>query len=206
MPRSRMTPSQRRDQLLDVGAAMFASLSFDDVSMDAVADSAAVSRALVYHYFPSKKELFAALWRRAHDELLESATFEGPAPLIEQVRRSLTAHFDFYESNAPLVFLANRSDIALDPVVREPINEGLETLRSRLLDATGLSGHARVIASAGLAGWIAFVREVAIVRLEHGKISRREAVSLCLAVLESALGPTWDPMGPPHVRKGNARR
>ena len=204
MPRSRMTPSQRRDQLLDVGAAMFASLSYDDVSMDDVADRAAVSRALVYHYFPSKKELFAALWRRAHDELLKSATFEGPSPLIEQVRRALTAHMDFYESNAPLVFLANRSDIALDPVVREPISVDLETLRSRLLDATGLSGHTRVVASAGLVGWIAFVREVVIVRLEHGKISREEAVSLCLAVLEAALGPAWDPMVPPRAASGTA--
>jgi hypothetical protein len=78
----------------------------------------------------------------------------------------LTAHYEFYEHHAPLVFLANRSDIALDPVVREPITADLDTMRNRLLDAAGLTGHARAVAPAGLVGWIAFVREVAIADLE----------------------------------------
>jgi AcrR family transcriptional regulator len=189
VPRSRMTPNQRRDQLLDVGAAMFSTQSFEDVSMEQVAERADVSRALVYHYFPNKKELFAAIWKRAHDELLKSATFDGSAPLVDQVRRVLTAHYEFYEQNAPLVFLANRSAIALDPVVREPINHDLFAMRERLLDAAGLSGHPRAVASAGLTGWIALVREVAIEWLERREVSRREAIDVCLATLAGVLGP-----------------
>jgi AcrR family transcriptional regulator len=184
-----MTPSQRRDQLLDVGSAMFAAQPFDEVSMEDVAERADVSRALVYHYFPGKTDLFGAIWKRAHDELLKSATFDGSAPLMDQVRRALTAHFEFYEQNAPLVFLANRSSIALDPVVRAPITDDLETIRHRLLDAAGLTGHARAIAAAGLVGWIAFVREVAIEWLERRELSRREAIELCLKALAGLLGP-----------------
>jgi AcrR family transcriptional regulator len=140
-------------------------------------------------YFPSKKELFGAIWKRAHDELLKSAMFDDSDPLMDKVRRVLTAHFEFYEQNAPLVFLANRSSIALDPVVRAPITDDLETMRHRLLDAAGLTGHARVIAAAGLVGWIAFVREVAIQWLERRELSRREAIELCLKALAGLLGP-----------------
>ena len=157
--------------------------------MEDVAERADVSRALVYHYFANKKELFSAIWKRAHDDLLKSATFDGSAPLMDQVRRALTAHFEFYEQNAPLVFLANRSSIALDPVVRAPITDDLETIRHRLLDAAGLTGHARAIAAAGLVGWIAFVREVAIEWLERRELSRREAIELCLKALAGLLGP-----------------
>jgi len=176
-----MTPNQRRDQLLDVGAAMFSAQPFEDVSMEDVAERADVSRALVYHYFANKKELFAAIWKRAHDDLLKS--------LVDQVRRVLTAHYEFYEQNEPLVFLANRSALALDPVVREPINYDLNAMRERLLDAAGLTGHARAVASAGLVGWIAFVRDVAIEWLERREVSRREAIDLCLAALAGVLGP-----------------
>jgi AcrR family transcriptional regulator len=183
VPRSRMTPTQRRDQLLDVGAVMFSEQPFDDVSMEAVAAGADVSRALVYHYFANKKELFAAIWKRAHDDLLQAATFDDTAPLVEQVRHALTAHFAFYERHAPLVFLANRSDIALDPVVRAPIAADLDTMRQRLLDAAGLTGHARVVAAAGLLGWLSLVREVAIEWLERHDLSRHEAIELCLAAL-----------------------
>jgi len=189
VPRSRMTPNQRRDQLLDVGASMFSAQPFEDVSMEDVAERADVSRALVYHYFANKKELFAAIWKRAHDDLLKSATFDGSAPLVDQVRRVLTAHYEFYEQHAPLVFLANRSEIALDPVVRQPITDDLNTMRERLLDAAGLTGHARAVASAGLVGWIAFVRDVAIEWLERREVSRREAIDLCLAALAGVLGP-----------------
>jgi AcrR family transcriptional regulator len=183
-----MTPNQRRDQLLDVGAVMFSTRPFEDVSMEDVGERAGVSRALVYHYFANKNELFAAIWKRAHDELLEAATFDGSAPLVDQVRRALTAHYEFYEQHAPLVFLANRSAVALDPVVRQPIGEDLNIMRHRLLDAAELTGHAREVASAGLVGWIALVREVAIEWLEHREISRHEAIELCIGALAGVLG------------------
>jgi AcrR family transcriptional regulator len=188
VPRTRLTPSQRRDQLLDLGSAMFATQPFDDVSMEQLAAQAEVSRALVYHYFPSKKELFGAIWKRAHDELTAVATFDETTPLVDQVRRTLTAHFDFYERNAPLVFLANRSSIAFDPVVRSSVTADMDIMRARVLDVATLTGHQRAVASAGLAGWIALVREVAIEWLERRELSRHEAIELCMRALTVLLG------------------
>jgi AcrR family transcriptional regulator len=188
VPRNRLTPGQRRDQLLDIGSVMFATQPFDDVSMDAVAELADVSRALVYHYFASKKELFGAIWQRAHDELSRTATFDGSAPLVPQVRRTLAVHFEFYERNAPLVLLANRSSIAYDPVVRAPVAAELNTMRDRVLDAAELTGHARAVASAGLVGWLALVREVAVEWLEHRELTRSEAIELCMGALAGVLG------------------
>ncbi|KAA0017381.1 TetR/AcrR family transcriptional regulator [Antrihabitans cavernicola] len=192
MPRTRLTPNQRRDHLMDVGAKVFAVQAYEDISMDGIAGEAGVSRALLYHYFPNKRDFFSAIWARAHDGLLESAVFDDTRPLIEQARDALTAHYVFYEQNAALVFIANRSEISSDPIVRDPVMADLNIIRHRLLDASGATGHTRAIASAGLAGWIALVREVGIEWLQYRQISRVEAIDICMATLVTAVGPGID--------------
>ncbi|WP_231984904.1 helix-turn-helix domain-containing protein, partial [Mycobacterium sp. E796] len=59
MTRHRLLPWQRREQLLDTGAAMFARAPYEDVSMEDIAARAGVSRATLYHYFPNKRDLYA---------------------------------------------------------------------------------------------------------------------------------------------------
>lgn len=65
MKRRRLEPEQRREQLLDTGAAMFAEKPYEDVMMEDVAARARVSRATLYHYFRCKRDLYAAIFRRA---------------------------------------------------------------------------------------------------------------------------------------------
>ena len=61
MARSRLTPDQRRDQILDLGMAAFSVLPFEQVAMEDIAAQAGISRALIYHYFPSKAHLVDAM-------------------------------------------------------------------------------------------------------------------------------------------------
>ena len=63
MTRRRLSPEDRRAQLLALGAELFASLPYDEVHIEAVAEQAGVSRGLLYHYFPTKRAFFAALVR-----------------------------------------------------------------------------------------------------------------------------------------------
>ncbi len=188
--RRRLTPEQRRDELMDIGATIFGECAYDDVAMEDVARRANASRALVYHYFPTKREFFAAIWKRAHDRLSEaSAVGDDALSVRDGVAATLSAHLSFYEAHAPLVIVANRSSIAADPILRIPIAEGMRSLCDRILDASGATGHAREIASAALVGWIAFVREVTVEWLLDQRISRDEVVHLCMRVLDAALSP-----------------
>jgi AcrR family transcriptional regulator len=52
--RRRLDPEQRRAQLLDIGARLFAERAYEDVWIEEVAELAGVSRGLMYHYFPTK--------------------------------------------------------------------------------------------------------------------------------------------------------
>jgi AcrR family transcriptional regulator len=190
--RRRLTPEQRRDELMDVGLTVFSECAYDDVVMEDVARRANASRALVYHYFPTKPEFFAAIWKRAHDRLLAEASIDDAPSVRDGVAAALAAHLSFYQAHVPLVAIANRSLIASDPVLRIPISDGMRALCDRVLNASGATGHARDVASTALAGWVAFVRELTVEWLLDQRVSRHEVVELCMAVLDVALGAPAD--------------
>ena len=204
MARSRLTPDQRRDQILDLGMAAFSVLPFEQVAMEDIAAQAEISRALIYHYFPSKKELFAALWARAHEKLAHDAHFTDADTLRAQIRGALVAHFSFYEHHMTLMMIANRSAIAADPVVRSPITFELTRLRDLTLDALELTGPGRDLVSVGLSGWLALVREVALEWLELQSFSRDTAVDLCMTALDALVSPHANLNQLPHGVAGPA--
>lgn len=187
MARTRLAPEQRRDQLLDVGAEHFACTAYEDVSMEAIASSAGVSRGLVYRYFPAKRDLFAAIYQRASNQLLDVSSLSTDDPLDDQIIAGLNAHFDFFVANARTVIEANRGALAGDPVVQDIINAELFEVRRRLLDATSLEGQQRLVASTALHGWLAFVRAVCVDWLSTPSMSRDELRDMCLRTLASAL-------------------
>lgn len=186
----RLAPDVRRDQIVDVGAAQFAALPYERVHMADVAAEAGISRALVYRYFPTKRDLFAAVYQRASERLLAASELGHGLTLAEQVEAGLDAHFDFFVANARTVLVANRGALAGDPMIEGIISEELAELRRRMLDAGGLRGRERVHASIALCGWLAFVRAVCVEWLADPKeaLSREQVREMCMSALLSALG------------------
>src|ERR1700733_14874586 len=73
----RLQVDERRRQPLYAGAALFAQHSYEEISMRDIARAAGVSKPLLYHYFPSKIDLFkAAVGEHAAElqSLIETAT------------------------------------------------------------------------------------------------------------------------------------
>lgn len=60
--RTRLDPAVRRQQIAEAAARVFAEHDPADVSFEAVADAAGVSRSLVYSYFGDRGSLFAAAY------------------------------------------------------------------------------------------------------------------------------------------------
>ena len=90
--RTRLAPEVRRDLILDATAALILEGGLSAVSMERVATRVAVSKGLIYNYFPTRDDLLAALLRREQNELrerglasaLEAESFEA---LIRQTTR-----------------------------------------------------------------------------------------------------------------------
>ncbi|QKT09231.1 TetR/AcrR family transcriptional regulator [Gordonia sp. X0973] len=187
-----MSPAQRRETLLDVGARVFAQRSVEDVSMEDVAVEAGVTRRLLYHYFPTKAEFFGAIWHRAHAAIAASVAPRPPASVRDGIDQALAAFFDFYEANIPLVIVANRSSISADPAVRGPIDRDFAVLCTVILDAAQARGAARRYAEVAFEGWISFVRSTALAALVDGRMSRAQCHRLCMDALDATVGAHVD--------------
>ncbi len=76
----RMDVDERRAQLLERGAELFTSHPYDELSMNKIAAEVGISKALLYHYFPSKQAFFEetlGTWA----ERLRMRTEPDPEPL-----------------------------------------------------------------------------------------------------------------------------
>lgn len=184
--RRRLKPEQRREELLDAGAEFFAAQPYDDVLMEDIAAHVGVSRALLYKYFPGKRELFAAIYRRAAERLLENSHLDPDLPLAEAVSAALDAHIDYFAAHRLTVLAANRT-LAGDPMIQAIIDDELAVLRARMLDAAGFTGRARERASATVRAWLVFVREMCVEWLQSEAIERDEVRAVCLRTLSAAL-------------------
>src|SRR5437763_14095451 len=97
--RRRLSPEDRRAELLALGAEVFGQRPYDEARIDEVAERAGVSRALMYHCFPDKRTFFAAVVRAEGGRLFE-ATNTPPDPgqsLFEQVRAGVLASVRYDE-------------------------------------------------------------------------------------------------------------
>jgi AcrR family transcriptional regulator len=83
---------ERRRQLLDLGAELFTRQGYEDLSMSKIARAAGISKALLYHYFPSKQAYFAATLEQAAAELSATTRPDPGLPPVEQLSASLEAY------------------------------------------------------------------------------------------------------------------
>src|ERR1700710_2071148 len=81
-PRTRLTPGDRRSQLVALGVESLVELPLHSLSIEQLAAKAGVSRALLFHYFGSKQGLHREVVSVARDSMLRaSEPSQGLAPL-----------------------------------------------------------------------------------------------------------------------------
>lgn len=80
---TRMTAPQRRDQLLDVTTQIVSDRGFQAVTIDLVAKTAGISRAIVYEHFGDFEGLLNAVVDREMDRALAQVSETALEPLTE---------------------------------------------------------------------------------------------------------------------------
>jgi len=96
-----MTGPQRREQLLDVGRALFAAKGFEGTTVEEIAARAGVSKPVVYEHFGGKEGLYAVVVDREIRVLLDAVTTAltsvgDPRVLLERAALGL---LDYIESS-----------------------------------------------------------------------------------------------------------
>src|SRR5512142_1890171 len=138
--RRRLSPNDRRSELLALGAEVFGKVPYDDVRIDEIAERAGVSRALMYHYFPDKRAFFAAVVKDEADRLYETTNMDDATGLTmyEEVRTGVMAYMAYHEQNPEAAWAAyvglGRSDPVLLGVEDDAKNRQLEHIMNRIHD------------------------------------------------------------------------
>lgn len=164
-PRRRLSPEDRRKELLALGAEVFGQRPYDEVRIDEIAEKAGVSRALMYHYFPDKRAFFAAVVSAESERLFEAtdAPLQPGLGLFEQVREGVLAYLRYYEANPNVAWAAHVGIGRSDPVLRGI--EDVDNDRQAERIVSGLAGDqldAKVERDLRIVvyGWLAFVLEM----------------------------------------------
>src|ERR671926_1949357 len=89
---TRLDVDERRRQLLELGADLFTRFAYDELSMSRIAREAGISKALLYHYFPSKEAYFVATLEEKAAELAARTRPDPALPPLEQLSKSLDAY------------------------------------------------------------------------------------------------------------------
>ena len=177
----RLDIDERRAQLLAFARKAFAERAYDDVSIDDLAHTAKISKGLLYHYFPTKRDLYVSSLQLIADELVQAVTAipDNIAP-IDRVRLGLGAYLEHIEKHARAFVSLMRGGIGSDPEVAEVI-EGVRTRLSESFLAGSpfapmLRGDPRF--ELAVRGWIGFVEAVTIDWCVNPRLTRAELVEM----------------------------
>jgi AcrR family transcriptional regulator len=194
--RRRLSPDDRRNELLALGAEVFGQRPYDDVRIDEIAERAGVSRALMYHYFPDKRTFFAAVVRAESERLFE-ATNTPPEPgqtLFDQVHAGVLAYVRYDEEHPHGAWAAYVGMGRSDPVLRgiEDVDNDRQANRiiNRIMAAVGGAMDSKVERDLRVTvyGWLAFTFEMCRQRLIDPSIESGFVADACAHALLDALG------------------
>lgn len=183
----RLQPHQRREHLLDTAAAMFAEKPYDDVMIQDIAARAGVSRALMYHYFSTKRDVYVALFKRASDRFLARVSPDPQLPLAQQLATALEGHIQSFVDHPFEAITINRGALSDDPAIQAIVAKQLNVVGQRLVDQLVVEGHPRDATEIAVEGWLAFVRAACVKWIESQTISRSDLAEMCLRALDRAV-------------------
>jgi AcrR family transcriptional regulator len=186
--RERLEVEVRRAQLLGVGLSLFSYRSYDEVSMDELAEAGGISKGLLYHYFPTKRDLYVAALADIAQQLLKQTVTPTTMPPAERVRHSLETYISFVERHGPMYGALVSGGIGSDTQVAAILERTRSTFVARLVDDHPPEVVTPLLRMA-LRGYIGFVE--AAVLAWTGKrsrgVSREELITLLTAVLFDAV-------------------
>lgn len=178
----RLEPDARREQILACALRLFGERPFAAVSTTDIAREAGVARALINHYFGTKKDLYLEVIR-VMVVIPEWAVERLPeGDLASRVDASVSYFLDVVSRHSTSWLAAVRAGGGRDPDVDRLLAEADEVAVDRLLVAVGLAdaaGH-RAESRGMIRAYLGLAKATAREWLEHGVLTRGQ-VHLLLA-------------------------
>ncbi|MFJ4176012.1 TetR/AcrR family transcriptional regulator [Microbacterium sp. NPDC089696] len=158
--RSRLSPDERRAQLVAIGVRFLAEHPLDELTIDELALRAGVSKALIFHYFESRQGVERAIVTTARDSLLLATEPRQDLPPRERIRDTLLRIAGFVRDHSGTFSSLVRGVASGDPAVRAIVDESRELNALRLREAFAELGVPDESAlRVALRAWVSFTEE-----------------------------------------------
>jgi AcrR family transcriptional regulator len=182
----RLDVEERRRRLLEQGAELFSRHAYADLSMAAIAREAGISKALLYHYFPSKQAFFVATLEQQAAELAARVeAVDASLPPAEQLAAALDAFLGWVEEHAE-GYGKLLVGAATHPEVRELVEGVRRRTAERILAGLAPDPPPPAVRAA-VHGWLWFMDGVLADWLEHRDLHRDALRGLLLGTLLGAV-------------------
>ena len=180
---TRLENDERRRRLLELGADLFTRNAYDEISMAQIAREAGISKALLYHYFPSKQDYFVATLASGAEELRRRVEPDPELPPAEALTAAIDAYLAWIEDNSEAYEKLLQS-AATVPEVREIVEGVRATTVDRILAGIGATTPA---ARTAVRGWLWFMDGACLDWIAHRDLDRGQVLGLLLGTLGGAL-------------------
>jgi AcrR family transcriptional regulator len=195
--RTRLSREDRRAQLIELGVEMLATRRLDELSVELIAQTAGISRGLLFHYFASKQDFHREVARAAAAEMLRRTEPDAALSPVEALRSALTSFVDYVEENPDNYKSLVRGAASGDAEMRALFDETRTALAQRIIGVVadlGLEVAPRV--DLAIHGWVAYVEECVIRWLDTRTFPRDELLDLLTKSLPAvALSATDEQVG-----------
>ena len=185
--RTRLSREARQDQLLDLGAELFADRSYEDVHIEELSEVAGVSRGLLYHYFPTKRAFFAAMVRRESGRMSDLTQPDPSLPILDQLREGIESYLDYCQDHKMGVKAIFHGAASADPEIQAIVEEDIRLQQDRITAAVQPVGPPTELMRIAVRSWLHFMRNACHQWLDATDTTREEVRDLCTQVLVGAL-------------------
>ncbi|WP_067464033.1 TetR/AcrR family transcriptional regulator [Nocardia amamiensis] len=183
--RTRLSPDERREQLLTLGAKMLGERTIDEISVSEIAARAGISRGLLFHYFPTKHDFLLAIVRHANAELLERVAPDRTLGISGMLRDSMERYIDYVSENRTAYLALLRGPTSVSPDLAAMVDLTRDAIIGIILAEVPVpvseADHPRLMLA--MRGWIAFVEETTLTWLRTEPISREQHIDLLVESL-----------------------
>jgi AcrR family transcriptional regulator len=183
---SRLDVEERRAQLLELGRELFATHSYEELSMAGIARAAGISKALLYHYFPSKQDYFQATLATAAEQLRELTDPDPNLAPLDALRASLEAYLGWIENNQ-LAYTKLIQGATSHAEVRTLVDQIRDVTSARIVEGIAQGRPVPGQVRAAVRAWLWYMDGACTDWVEHHDYTREQLGDLLLGTLLGAL-------------------
>ncbi|WP_052344935.1 TetR/AcrR family transcriptional regulator [Thermocrispum municipale] len=182
--RQRHDPVERRKQLIGIGLQMLTERPLHEITVDAVAAQAGISRTLLFHYFPTKQDFYAEVVRAAGRRMLRAA-FPAGRDSPSELDDVTDGYLSFIERRHELytgLFRGTAPGDWLHDIAQETRTQMVD----QLLLTLGIQRPAPMVRAA-IGAWLSFAEELCLDWAAHRPGNRDRVLALLRGSLRNVV-------------------